>query len=93
MISTTHDSPLGPLTLVSNGTALTALAFENHKHPVACPPSGEDNVLDLARRELDAYFSGKLRRFSVPARGKGTPFQERAWKALLAIPYGATRTT
>ncbi|MEZ5287485.1 MAG: hypothetical protein R2712_22330 [Vicinamibacterales bacterium] len=41
-------------------------------------------------RELDAYFAGRLRRFSIRAVPVGTPFQERVWAALCDIPYGAT---
>jgi AraC family transcriptional regulator, regulatory protein of adaptative response / methylated-DNA-[protein]-cysteine methyltransferase len=53
---------------------------------------GENTHLAHLRRELDAYFTGTLRSFSVPIVYPGTPFQERVWKALLAIPYGETRT-
>ncbi|MBL8309373.1 MAG: methylated-DNA--[protein]-cysteine S-methyltransferase [Burkholderiales bacterium] len=49
-------------------------------------------VFDLARRELDAYFAGKLRAFSVPLAPKGTDFQKRVWTALTKVPFGETRT-
>ncbi|MFH0845150.1 MAG: methylated-DNA--[protein]-cysteine S-methyltransferase [Pseudomonadota bacterium] len=42
--------------------------------------------------ELDAYFSGRLRDFSVPLDLRGTDFQRRIWDLLLKIPYGETRT-
>ena len=92
MISALHDSPVGPLTLVSNGRALTHLEFEGARHPAPDAPRGADKILDKARRELDAYFAGKLRAFTVPVAPKGTPFQERVWAALLTIPYGKTRS-
>jgi methylated-DNA-[protein]-cysteine S-methyltransferase len=92
MISTIHDSPIGPLTLHSNGTAITGLEFEDPKYPLADAPRGDDAVLKQARRELDDYFAGKLTKFTVPTAADGTPFQRRAWAALLKIPYGATRT-
>jgi AraC family transcriptional regulator of adaptative response/methylated-DNA-[protein]-cysteine methyltransferase len=53
---------------------------------------GENTHLVHLRKELDTYFTGRLRSFSVPIVYPGTPFQERVWKALLAIPYGETRT-
>jgi methylated-DNA-[protein]-cysteine S-methyltransferase len=92
MISTVHDSPVGPLTLASDGAALTQLEFEDPRHPLPAHPRGDDRVLGRARRELDAYFAGKLRAFSVPVAPKGTPFQQRVWAELLKIPYGVTRS-
>ena len=43
-------------------------------------------------RELDAYFAGKLRQFSVPLDLRGTDFQRRVWELLRDIPYGETRS-
>jgi AraC family transcriptional regulator of adaptative response/methylated-DNA-[protein]-cysteine methyltransferase len=57
-----------------------ALVPESHPH------------LDTLRRELDEYFAGRRRDFSVPLTAPGTPFEERVWKALLDIPYGETRS-
>lgn len=92
MISAIYASPVGALTLISNGAALTQLTFEQHRHAFAIAPAGEDKVLDQARRELDLYFAGKLRAFGVALAPHGTPFQQRVWAALRDIPYGVTRT-
>lgn len=92
MISTVHDSPIGPLTLHSNGAAITGLEFADPKHPLAESRRGHDPVLDRARRELDDYFAGRLKVFTVETAAHGTPFQKRVWTALRRIPYGATRT-
>lgn len=92
MISTVHASPVGPLSLASDGAALTQLEFEGARHAQPSHPRGADKILDQARRELDAYFAGKLRAFTVPVAPRGTPFQERVWAELLKIPYGATRS-
>jgi len=43
-------------------------------------------------RELDEYFTGERQDFSIPLDLRGTPFQLACWNALLAIPYGETRT-
>jgi methylated-DNA-[protein]-cysteine S-methyltransferase len=43
-------------------------------------------------RELDEYFAGKRRNFSFPLDLRGTDFQRACWRALLAIPYGETRS-
>ena len=92
MISTTYKSPIGTLTLVSDGEAITHLEFENNKYPAPKFPRGEDKILQKARKELDDYFAGKLKSFTVPVRPEGTEFQKRAWQALQKIPYGATRS-
>ena len=42
--------------------------------------------------QLDEYFSGNLQHFELPLNPQGTPFQRSAWKALLRIPYGETRS-
>ena len=49
-------------------------------------------VAAQAVAQLEEYFSGKRRRFSLPLDLRGTPFQRRVWKALLQIPYGETRS-
>lgn len=44
-------------------------------------------------RELDEYFSGKLRVFSYPyVLLSGTEFEKKVWLALLDVPYGETRS-
>lgn len=90
MISSEHESPLGVLTLVSNGAALTRLEFENPRWPYVAPERGEDEILTRARRQLDAYFAGRLDTFDVPLAPAGTGFQQKVWRALMSIGYGAT---
>lgn len=92
MISAIHDSPVGPLTLMSDGKALTHCEFENPRYAFQGAPRGEDAVIVSARRQLDAYFADKLRAFDLPLAPQGTPFQQRVWAALLNIPYGVTRS-
>jgi len=92
MISNVYESPIGKLTLASNGEAITQVEFEGSRHPLPEHPRGDDKVLKQARKELDAYFAGKLKTFTVPVAPAGTEFQKKAWKALQKIPYGATRS-
>jgi methylated-DNA-[protein]-cysteine S-methyltransferase len=92
MISAIHDSPVGPLTLVSNGTSLARCEFENPRYPFAAVALGDDAIIAKARHQLDAYFAGKLRVFDLPLEPQGTDFQQRVWAALLKIPYGVTRS-
>ncbi|HVZ15592.1 MAG TPA: methylated-DNA--[protein]-cysteine S-methyltransferase, partial [Terriglobales bacterium] len=47
-------------------------------------------ALAATHRELDEYFQGMRREFTVPLDLHGTDFQLRCWNALLEIPYGST---
>lgn len=94
-----HESPVGRLTLTSDGEKLASVWFENHRLPMrpdaerAVSERREDAVLRQARRELDEYFAGKRTQFSVPLAPRGgTAFQRRVWDALAKIPFGATAT-
>ncbi len=51
--------------------------------------SSQDNELKI---QLEEYFSGKRKSFSVPLKPKGTAFQEKVWKELLKIPCGEVKT-
>jgi O-6-methylguanine DNA methyltransferase len=53
---------------------------------------GTNAVLRQTQRQLDAYFGGRRRTFTVPLRVPGTPFQSVVWSALRGIPYGETRS-
>lgn len=53
---------------------------------------GRTPLLDQLERELADYLGGSRRAFDVPLDLRGTPFQERVWSALRAIPYGETRS-
>ena len=55
-------------------------------------PGSNNKFIVQAEGQLKAYFSGKLKKFTVPLDFKGTDFQESVWKALLTIPFGETRS-
>ncbi|HTZ10513.1 MAG TPA: methylated-DNA--[protein]-cysteine S-methyltransferase [Acidimicrobiales bacterium] len=90
------ESPLGPLLLEAAHGALRAVRYVPGAAP-APPPAGrqprprEDAaVLDRAAHQLEEYFAGRRRRFTVPLAPAGTPFQRRVWDALGTLPYGTT---
>ena len=56
------------------------------------PEEEDESVLDLAVRQLDGYFAGKLREFDLPLLLLGSDFRMRVWKALAEVPYGCTQT-
>jgi methylated-DNA-[protein]-cysteine S-methyltransferase len=89
-------SPVGNLKLVANYKALVAVLWENenptrvrlselvekHAHP----------LLMKAEQQLNEYFTGRREDFSIALDMAGTPFQKSVWEALLAIPFGQTKT-
>lgn len=87
-------SPVGELRLVATAAALIGVYFPHHKRAPALDARDSDrhDVLDLAERELAAYFGGEPVRFSTPLAPVGTAFQRAVWSALLAIPLGETRS-
>jgi methylated-DNA-[protein]-cysteine S-methyltransferase len=87
------DSPAGPLVLAGDRDGLHVLGFTSGMRPFTIDPSWiEDrgNLLGGVRKELDAYFAGRLRVFKTPLAFQGTPFQHQVWTALCGIPYGET---
>jgi O-6-methylguanine DNA methyltransferase len=66
------------------------LWFDRHFSRI--PDVGKHPVLDELEAQLNEYFSGNRREFSVPRDLRGTDFQTRIWARLLEIPYGATVT-
>jgi len=53
---------------------------------------GDHPLMPTVKSQLDAYFDGGLQSFTIPLHISGTGFQESVWQALLAIPYGETRS-
>ncbi len=90
-----YDSPLGGITLASEGTALAGLWFDGQKHHAYVVDQDEEMCPELpifqeTCRWLDSYFRGKNPNFTPPLEMRGSEFRRRVWKALLEIPYGHT---
>jgi methylated-DNA-[protein]-cysteine S-methyltransferase len=90
------DSPVGKLKLVAKGSKLSAILWENDKpERVRLGPMREEQgnpVLAEAERQLNEYFAGKRNCFELELEFAGTEFQRKVWAALLAIPFGETRS-
>ena len=91
LLSTRIPSPIGMLTLTSNGASLTQLliASESDRDSEQVPPEA-DSVLAVAREQVDAYFDMRLTSFDLPLEPRGTDFQRRVWDSLRTIPFGET---
>lgn len=87
------DSPIGPLTLAGADGILMHLRMQDQSHePDRAGWQRDDTAFEAAVAQLNAYFAGELREFTVPVHLVGTDFQRRVWSALCTIPYGQTRT-
>jgi methylated-DNA-[protein]-cysteine S-methyltransferase len=88
----TTSSPVGDLTLVGDGEALSGLYMTDHRHRPPLPQDArrDDPAFEDARRQLGEYFAGERTRFSLPLRMEGTDFQRAVWRGLLDIEYGET---
>jgi methylated-DNA-[protein]-cysteine S-methyltransferase len=91
---TVIDSPYGPLTLVADDGVLCGLYMteQRHRPPEESFGPRDDTLFGDTEEQLEAYFAGELKEFTVPLRLHGTPFQRTVWSELRKIPYGETRT-
>lgn len=91
-----YTSPLGNITLASDGRYITGLWFEGQKYfaegmqAYSCKMSLP--IFEQCIKWLDIYFGGTNPDFTVPVKFIGTPFQVMVWNILQRIPYGATTT-
>ena len=91
-----YDSPLGGITLASDGDSLTGLWFDGQKY-FGAALSGDHQEKDLPVFEhtgkwLDIYFGGKAPDFTPSIAMNGTDFRKSVWEILLTIPFGQTMT-
>jgi methylated-DNA-[protein]-cysteine S-methyltransferase len=90
------ESPVGALKLVGSDRGLAAILWETDSlSRVRLNIAGEDSnhpVLVETERQLNEYFAGKRKKFSVKLDFAGTAFQNKVWRALLTIPFGETRS-
>lgn len=91
-----YHSPLGDITLASNGEALTGLWFEGQKYFGDTLSSQQEEkelpVFEETKRWLDIYFQGKTPDFTPPLLLETTPFRRAVGEIMLSIPYGQTMT-
>jgi methylated-DNA-[protein]-cysteine S-methyltransferase len=86
MYSATLSTPVGSLTVTSNGTAITRVSWEGPKGHDARPELTE------ALSQLDAYFEGTLKDFDLPLAVEAPAFQVQVCEVMQSIPFGETLT-
>jgi methylated-DNA-[protein]-cysteine S-methyltransferase len=89
-------SQVGDLKLVASEKGLVAVLWPNDNPArvklLAPTENTEHPMLVEAARQLNEYFAGERRTFTVALDPQGTAFQKRVWDALLTIPFGETRS-
>ena len=91
-----YESPLGGITLASDGNALIGLWFDEQKYFADTLSKEYDEkplpIFEHTVKWLDIYFSGKAPDFTPPLNMKTTAFRKRVWEIMLTIPFGQTMT-
>ena len=92
-----YASPIGDITLASDGQSVTGVWFLRQKYYAGNLPENHGQkelpVFTLTKKWLDVYFSGREPDFTLPISLSGiSPFRRRVWEIMLTIPYGKTMT-
>ncbi len=83
-----YQSPLGAIEITASNNGVTSVTFvENISSRYVKP-----NSLDVPLQQLDEYFSGTRKEFSLPLAPEGTSFQKQVWQELQNIPFGEKRS-
>ncbi len=101
IVVTLIESPLGPLLAGANDQGVVFLEYTDRRmleHNIKVMRRrfgcgivpGQHPFLDRLRLELDEYFQGQRKDFTLPLASRGTPFQDKVWQELRRIPHGVT---
>ena len=88
----TINSPVGKLLLAGDGDALKLVSFQDGTHPTSINSDWDHDETPFrdAIEQLNAYFAGELKTFTLKLKPEGTEFQQKVWQQLRSIPYGQT---
>jgi methylated-DNA-[protein]-cysteine S-methyltransferase len=85
-----YRSEIGMIEVVGTGKGILSVNFKE-KRPSRIPETDTfPPVIKECLRQLDEYFRGRRTSFSLELSLRGTDFQQKVWRRLLKIPYGAT---
>lgn len=84
-----YESEIGKIGITENDGKITNVYITDNNLPEDVQLC-ETPLLKEAERQLESYFSGKLKEFNLPLEPCGTAFMKQVWAALCEIPYGNT---
>ncbi len=87
-----YETPLGTIGIAESDGKITHLLFGSRLFDENEYKKMETKVLKEAAKQLQEYFSGKRKEFTLPLAPAGTDFMVRVWNVLRKIPYGETRS-
>ena len=93
-----YNSPIGELGIVENGYGITDIYTEKELEDKEKLIKDKNYILEEtslileAHNELEEYFKGKRKEFTISLSPEGTEFQKKVWQELIKIPYGETRS-
>ena len=96
MVYENFDSPIGTILIIADNSGLKELRFIKRDSFINQPERTQNNftkaeeICKQAKEELQKYFEGRLKQFTVQLSPEGTDFQKSVWKELCKIPYGKT---
>lgn len=83
---------IGEITIIEENEKITRIDIGKKYKNDATYCIKDTVLLNRTAKQLEEYFQGKRKNFNIPIKQKGTPFQQRVWKALQEIPYGEVAT-
>ena len=83
--SISFNSPIGDITIESRNEKIVSLVMGYRS-----PDFGNSKVLKEAKKQVQAYFAGKLNKFDLPVQLEGTDFQKSVWKVIAKTGFGKT---
>ena len=92
----TMPSPVGQLKLIASSRGIAAILWQDDDPQrggfIELTPDNKHPALLECKKQLQEYFAGKRKKFSLQLDAKGTDFQKRVWQELAKIPFGETRS-
>lgn len=90
MAARSIDTPVGVLTLQSNGEAISRVFWSDSGVSAAIDET--DSICDIAAEQLLSYFFGHRKQFTVPVSLGGSDLQRKVWRVMREIPFGDVLT-
>ncbi|BAH05146.1 methylated-DNA--[protein]-cysteine S-methyltransferase [Clostridium kluyveri] len=84
-----YSSPIGTMKIDSDDIGINSIVFLNYEPEITTNNNYSIHIKNCIT-QLDEYFRGTRKNFSIKLHISGTPFREKVWKELLKIPYGHT---